>query len=124
VNSWKGTKAPLWQKAGARKDNGKLQKQIRAAFVASGGQPIDPHDLVRWCYPRDYYMGDVRDRGNRARAVKRAASQYCDRVDDWRWRGHYTWRLKPEFRSWLGSSEGPDVGNTEAPANTEDKSST
>jgi hypothetical protein len=117
-NRWKGTKAPPWQKPGARKDNGKLQRQIQRAFRASGGKPLDPHELLRWCYPQ-YYAGDVRDRGNRVRAVKRAASQYCDRVEDGRWRGHYTWRLKPEYRSWVA---GEAVGNPEAPEIIQDKS--
>jgi len=53
-NPWKGTKAPPWQKPGARKGNGRLQKGILAAFKAKGADAaLRTHDLVTACYPWD-----------------------------------------------------------------------
>jgi hypothetical protein len=30
---------------------GRLQRQIRRAFIAAGGMPVRTRQLLRWCYP-------------------------------------------------------------------------
>ena len=31
---------------------GRVQRQIRRAFIASNGQPLSTSTLIRWCFPK------------------------------------------------------------------------
>lgn len=73
---------------------GRVQRQVKRAFLAGNGRPMTTADLARWCYPRVKRYRDWHYRN-----VRRAAEHWAERIAPGRGgQGHsVTWRPKPEL---------------------------
>jgi hypothetical protein len=54
---------------------GRVQRAVRRALIAAGGQPVPTRELMRWCWPRA-----SRYRNWDYCTVRRAAERWCVRV--------------------------------------------
>jgi len=72
---------------------GRLQCQVRRAFIAADGRSLSTTDLLRWCYPERR-----RFERWRSQAVRRAAPKYAVPIGRRRSRGlPILWAPKPEL---------------------------
>ena len=72
---------------------GRLQCQVRRAFIAANGRPLSTTDLLRWCYPHLRRF----DRW-RCQNVRRAAPKFAESIGRRRSRGvPILWAPKPEL---------------------------
>jgi hypothetical protein len=56
-------------------NNGRVQRRIRRAYIATGKLVLSTSELLCWTHPRP---GGNRD--NHRRAIRGAAERYCERV--------------------------------------------
>ncbi len=59
-----------------RRAIGRVQRQVRRAFIASAGEPLRIGQLLRWCYPRQ-----ARFKRWHRNSVRRAARRFAQPID-------------------------------------------
>jgi hypothetical protein len=73
---------------------GRVQRQVRRAFIASNGRALTTAQLARWCYARGGRLQPWHYRN-----IKQAARRWAIQIDRCRGgRGHaVTWQPRPDF---------------------------